>query len=71
MLKQMGYTMTSLTIVTNLQESEAVREETTRQLNRAVVDDWNYQTSFKQKREEEDKLAELSAAYQEKQVSDL
>ena len=50
------------------QESEAVREETTRQLNRAVVDDWNYQTNFKQKRGEEEKLAELAAAYQEKQV---
>ena len=45
-----------------------MREETTRQLNRAVVDDWNYQTSFKQKRQEEEKLAEMAAAYHEKQV---
>jgi len=48
-----------------------VREETTRQLNRAVVDDWNYQTSFKQKRQEEERLAEMAAAYQEKQVESL
>ena len=47
-----------------------MREETTRQLNRAVVDDWNYQTNFKQKRQEEEKLAEMAAAYHEKQVGD-
>ncbi len=46
-----------------------MREESTRQLNRAVVDDWKYQADFKQRRQQEEKLAENEAAYHEKQVS--
>ena len=46
-----------------------MREESTRQLNRAVVDDWKYQTDFKQRRQQEEKIAENTDAYNEKQVS--
>ena len=45
-----------------------MREESTRQLNRAVVEDWNYQSEFKEKRNQEEKLAADAAAYHEKQV---
>ena len=45
-----------------------VREEISKQLDRSVVKDWDYQLEFKKKRAEEAKLAEMAMAQREKQV---
>ena len=45
-----------------------VREEISKQLDRSVVKDWDYQLEFKKKRDEEAKLAEMAMAQREKQV---
>ena len=45
-----------------------VREEISKQLDKSVVKDWDYQLEFKKKRAEEAKLAEMTMAQREKQV---
>jgi len=45
-----------------------VREEISKQLDKSVVKDWDYQLEFKKKRAEEAKLAEMAMAQREKQV---
>ena len=49
-------------------ESEEVREEKSRQLDKSVVKDWNYQVGFNQRRRMEEKLQNEAEAVHEKQV---
>ena len=50
-------------------ESQEVREETTRQLDKTVVKDWNYQVEFNKRQKENEKFQKEVYAYNEKQVS--
>ena len=50
-------------------ESQEVREETTRQLDKSVVKDWNYQVEFNKRLKENEKIQREVYAYNEKQVT--
>ena len=50
-------------------ESQEVREETTRQLDKSVVKDWNYQVEFNKRLKENEKIQRDVYAYNEKQVT--
>ena len=52
-------------------ESQEVREETTRQLDKSVVKDWNYQVEFNKRLKENEKIQRDIYAYNEKQVTIL
>ena len=45
-----------------------MREETSRQLDKSVVKDWNYQVEFNNRRKDEEKLQREADAFHEKQV---
>lgn len=45
-------------------ESEALREERTKQLDAAVAEDWKYQTEFKAARAEEEKELRAREAWE-------
>ena len=49
-------------------ESQEVREETTRQLDKNVVKDWNYQVELNQRKKDAEQLQREAYAYNEKQV---
>ena len=49
-------------------ESQEVREETSRQLDQSVVKDWNYQVEFNKRRKAEEELQKDVYATYEKQV---
>ena len=50
-------------------ESQEVREETTRQLDKSVVKDWNYQVEFNKRLKENEKIQREVYAHNEKQVT--
>ena len=52
-------------------ESQEVREETTRQLDKEVVKDWNYQVEFNKRLKENEKIQREVYAYNEKQVKTI
>merc|ERR1712150_334093 len=47
-----------------------VREETTRQLDKNVVKDWNYQVELNQRKKDAEQLQREAYAYNEKQIID-
>ena len=48
-----------------------IREETTRQLDKEVVKDWNYQVEFNKRLKENEKIQREVYAYNEKQVKTI
>ena len=50
-------------------ESQEVREETSRQLDQSVVKDWNYQVEFNKRRKAEEELQKDVYSTYEKQVN--
>ena len=50
-------------------ESQEVREEKSRQLDKGVVKDWNYQVEFNNRKKTEEQRQKEVYAYNEKQVA--
>ena len=48
---------------------EEAREEITKQLNKAMVDDWNYQKEFKARRANEEEIREMVNAVEDNQIN--